>query len=445
VIYYFQRGMGLDYYKGEPVYEQEYTMISVEEARERILELVSVLEPEDVGIFEALDRVLAEDVYSDMNVPPLDNTAMDGYAVRAGDTFGADRSNPVSLQVIFDLAAGYTTDVSVRSGTAIRIMTGAPIPPGADAVVPFEETDEAQVGFAGLLAGQGGERWVKIFKAARLGANIRRAGEDLREGEKVLSLGMVVRPPEVGLLSSVGRSRVRVYRRPRVAIIATGDELVETAQRPGPGQIRNSNNYTVAAGVLRYGGKPLMLGIARDSHEDLSRKIKDGLEKGADLIITSGGVSVGDFDVVKQVLAAEGEIRFWRVRMKPGKPLAFGHIRGVPHLGLPGNPVSTAVAFELFVRPALLKMQGKTRFNKPEVEAVFQDSIPRKDDRRHYLRVVLDRREGQYVARLTGEQGSGILTSMVKANGLAIIPEDARSVAPGEKVRVMLLDWPEES
>ncbi len=445
MIYYFERGMGLDYHKERPVYEQEYTMISVEEARERILELVSILEPEDAGIFEALDRVLAEDVYSDMNVPPLDNTAMDGYAVRAADTFGADRSNPVSLQVIFDLAAGYTTDVSVRSGTAIRIMTGAPIPPGADAVVPFEETDEAQVGFAGLPASQGGGRWVKIFKAAKLGANIRRAGEDLREGERVLALGTVVRPPEIGLLSSVGRSRVQVHRRPRVAIIATGDELVEINQRPGPGQIRNSNNYTVAAGVLRYGGIPLMLGIARDSREDLSRKIEDGLENGADLIITSGGVSVGDFDVVKQVLAAEGEIRFWRVRMKPGKPLAFGHIQGVPHLGLPGNPVSTAVAFELFVRPALLKMQGKTRFNKPEVEAVFQDSIPRKDDRRHYLRVVLDRHGGQYVARLTGEQGSGILTSMVKANGLVIIPEDTRSVAPGEKVRVMLLDWPEES
>jgi molybdopterin molybdotransferase len=428
---------------------EAYPVLSVEEAQERILSYFHALEPERADIFQALGRVLAEDVYADMNIPPLDNTAMDGYAVRAADTAGASAESPVTLQVIHDLAAGYVTDVCVTSGTAIRIMTGAPIPGGADAVVPFEETDEAGNRPAGGEGGRSaaprpeapkGLTQVRVLKAAQLAANIRRAGEDVRQGARVLATGSVVRPAEVGLLASVGRSAVQVIRRPRVAILATGDELVEVDQVPGPGQIRNSNNYTVAASVLRHGGIPLMLGIARDNVQDLTARIKAGLDQHPDLFITSGGVSVGDFDVVKNVLAAEGEIGFWRVRMKPGKPLAFGLLRGVPHLGLPGNPVSSLVSFELFARPALLVMQGKPPDPLRQVDAVFVDGLRRKDDRRHYLRVIVEERDGQATARLTGEQGSGILSSMTRANGLAVIPEEASAVAPGSRVQVLMLE-----
>ena len=411
-------------------------MLSVEEAQERILRAFRPLETERVDLFQALDRVLAEDIQADMNIPPLDNTAMDGYAVRAADTAAASVDHPVLLKVIHDLAAGYVTDLRVEPGTAIRIMTGAPIPGGADAVVPFEDTGEGQ----GDSHGSESRGQVQVLKAARKGANIRSAGEDVHLGEKVLTKGSVVRPAEVGLLASVGRPSVLVHRRPRVAILATGDELVGVDQIPGPGQIRNSNNYTVAAAVLRYGGVPLMLGIARDNIPDLTAKIQAGLQQQPDLFITSGGVSTGDFDVVKNVLAAEGEIGFWRVRMKPGKPLAFGSLHGVPHLGLPGNPVSSLVSFELFARPALLLMEGKTRLDKPTVEATLLDGVRHKDDRRHYMRVIVEKRGSEYVARLTGEQGSGILSSVTKANGLAIAPEEMSSVAPGTRLQVMLLD-----
>ena len=407
-----------------------YPMLSVEEALERILSYFHPLEPEKVPILQSLGRVLAEDIHADMDIPPLANSAMDGYAVLAADTAGASPHNPRRLRIVHDLAAGYTTDVEVRPGTAIRIMTGAPIPPGADAVVRFEDTERE------------GD-WVNILTEVPVGKNVRPAGEDVRKGQLVLARGTVVRPQEVGMLAALGRREVLVIRRPRVAILATGDELVEIDQVPPPGKIRNANSYSNAAQVLRYGGVPVLLGIARDDVGELTAKVKEGLERGVDLFLTSGGVSVGDFDVVKKVLATEGEISFWRVRMKPGKPLAFGRIGGVPLLGLPGNPVSAMVSFELFARPAILKMLGKTELDKPTVEAILEDGIERKDNRRHFLRVSVERREGRYYARLTGEQGSGILSSMVKAQGLAIIPEDWECVEPGQRVRVMMLDWPE--
>ena len=320
--------------------------------------------------------------------------------------------------------------MAVTPGTAIRIMTGAPIPPGADAVVRFEDTR------------QEGE-WVEIFKEVPVGKNVRYAGEDVREGALILPKGTEIRPQEVGMLAALGHPTALVHRRPRVGILATGDEVIEIDAPWQPGKIRNANSYSNAAQVLRYGGVPVLLGIARDDVEELTEKIRSALEQRVDLLLTSGGVSVGDFDVVKKVLVAEGEIAFWRVRMKPGKPLAFGHIQGVPILGLPGNPVSAMVSFELFARPAILKMLGKTRLAKPTVEATLVDGIERKDDRRHFVRVMLTWREGGYEARLTGDQGSGILLSMVKAQGLAIIPEDADRLPPGAKVRVMMLDWPE--
>jgi len=407
-----------------------YPMLSVEEALERVLAAFEPLEPERVPVLETLGRVLAEDIYADMDIPPLTNSAMDGYAVQAADTAGASPEHPARLRVIYNLAAGYTTGMAVTPGTAIRIMTGAPIPPGADTVVRFEETEQ-----------DGG--WVNILKEVPLGKNVRQAGEDVRKGALILPRGTEIRPQEVGMLAALGHKDALVHRRPRVAILATGDEVIEVDAPWQPGKIRNANSYSNAAQVVRYGGVPILLGIARDDVEELTDRIRAGLEQGADLFLTSGGVSVGDFDVVKEVLAAEGEMAFWRVRMKPGKPLAFGHIQGVPLLGLPGNPVSAMVSFELFARPAILKMLGKTRLEKPTVEAILLDEIAHKDDRRHFLRVMIEERDSEYFARLTGDQGSGILLSMVRAQGLAIIPEDVDHLPAGARVQVMMLDWPE--
>ena len=408
-------------------------MLSVEEALERILSAFRPLEPERVPILEALGRVLAEDIYADEDIPPRANSSMDGYAVLSADTAGASRGVPVRLRVVGELAAGYVTDTEVTPGTAIRIMTGAPIPPGADAVVRVEDT-EAE-----------GE-WVDVFAGAEVGQYVRPAGEDVRQGELVLQRGTLVRPQEVGMLATLGHKEVLVVRRPRVAILATGDEVAEIDAPLAPGKIRNANSHSNAAQVVKCGGIPIMLGIARDRTQELTERIRAGLARGVDLFLTSGGVSVGDFDMVKGVLAAEGEINFWRVRMKPGKPLAFGRIGAVPVLGLPGNPVSVMVSFEMFVRPAILKMLGLTDWERPTVEATLVDEVKHKDNRRHYLRVRLEKgkekeeHEGEYRAYLTGEQGSGVLSSMVKANALAIIPEDWTHAPAGARVRVMTLD-----
>jgi molybdopterin molybdotransferase len=409
---------------------ESYPMLSVEEALDRVLKVFRPLPPERRPILEALGQVLAEDICAGMDIPPLANSAMDGYAVRCDDTSEASSEQPRRLRVVADLAAGYVLDAPIRPGTAVRIMTGAPVPPGAEAVIPFEEVER-----------DGDE--ILVFRQYPHLKNIRAAGEDVRAGQMVLAQGTVLRPQEIGMLAALGHQEALVHRRPRVAILSTGDEVIAVDAPWQPGKIRDANSYSNAAQVLRYGGVPLRLGIARDDVADLTAKIRAGLAQGADLFLTSGGVSVGDFDVVKKVLAAEGEMSFWRVCMKPGKPLAFGHIHGVPLLGLPGNPVSAMVAFEIFARPAILKMLGKTRLEKPTVEAVLLDEIKRKDDRRHYLRVSLEKHDGAYYARLTGDQGSGILLSMVRAQGLAIIPEDVHHLPAGSRVRVMMLDWPE--
>jgi molybdopterin molybdotransferase len=417
-------------------------MISVEEALSKILPRFSVLGPEEVELFDALDRVLAEDIYSDIDVPPFANSAMDGYAVRSTDVAEASRERPICLRVTGNLAAGYTSTVSLGPGTALRIMTGAPLPTGSDAVVRFEDTSEA-LGASTWGQETGAQPTVDVFVGVAAQDNVRPAGEDMRRGELVLGRGTVIRPADIGVLATLGRARVRVIRRPRVAILATGDELVGIDEPLAPGKIRNSNEYSVAALVMRYGGVPVRLGIARDNIADLTAKINAGLAQHVDLFITSAGVSVGDYDIVKDVLSHEGQMHFWQVRMKPGKPLAFGEIGGVPLLGLPGNPVSTMVSFEQFARPALLKMEGKTRWIKPTVEATLEDDVEN-SGRRGYIRVVLRKEGGAWWAHVTGGQGSGVLTSMSKANGLAVIPEDVQLMKAGECVLVQVLDWVEQ-
>lgn len=417
-------------------------MIPVEEARERILSYVSRLEPVRVPVLEALRQVTAEDVVAPFDIPPLDNTAMDGYAVRAADTVGASERSPRELRIVADLAAGAVLDMVVQEGEAVRIMTGAPVPPGADAIVPFEETDEPLRG-----PNETPQRGsiVRVFKEAKPGANIRRRGEDVRAGTVVLPQGRVIRPAEVGVLSSLGLREVLVYRRPVVAILSTGDEITEPGLPLQPGRIYDANAYSIAAMVKANGGIPRLLGIARDRVDDLTAKLRAGLD--ADLLVTSAGVSRGDFDVVKDVLAREGEIAFWTVRMKPGKPLAFGAFtapdgRRVPHLGLPGNPVSSMVAFELFGRPAIFKMLGRTDWERPTVEAILRDRVANEDGRRFYARCIVTRGDdGEWYAQLTGPQGSGILTSMSAANGLAVLAENRPVANPGERIPVLMLDW----
>jgi len=398
---------------------------------------VRPLEPERAPILEALGRVLAEEIVSDTDIPPFDNSAMDGYAVRAADATGA----PARLAVKGSVAAGYVAGERLGPGTAIRIMTGAPMPDGADAVVPFEETSDADRSKEARLAAPAAEIEVRVAVKPR--DHVRPAGEDLRRGELAMAPGRVIRAQEVGVLASLGRATALVHRRPRVAILATGDELLEVDEPLAPGKIRNSNEYTNTALVIRTGGVPIRLGIARDTAGELTAKIREGLAQGADLFLTSGGVSVGDYDVVKDVLGTEGRMQFWQVNMRPGKPLAFGLLPGgVPLIGLPGNPVSAMVSFEQFARPAILKMLGHSDLVKPTVRAIMDEPITT-SGRRTFARVVVTHREGQYHARTTGEQGSGVLTSMAKANGLAIVPEGVGYLATGTEVTVQMLDWPE--
>ena len=401
-------------------------MLTVEEALEKILARVEPLGTEKVSLLDALGRVIAEDIDTPRDIPPLDNSGMDGYAVRWEDVGKASRDRPVHLDVTEDLPAGFIATRPVGKAEAIRIMTGAPIPAGADTVVPVEETRKEGSG-------------VFIFKAVAKGDCIRKAGEDVKRGDQIIWAGDPVRPAEVGMLASVKRSFVSVYQRPQVAILCTGDELVDVDEELVDPNIISSNSYTLAAQVKDCGAIPIQLGIARDRKEDIQAKLRQGLR--ADVILSSAGVSVGDYDFVKEVFLDLGvEMVFWKVAMRPGKPLAFGTLAGKLVFGLPGNPVSSMVSFEQFVRPSLLKMMGHRRLTRPVIEAILREDIRKEPGRRHFVRASVSFERDHYFVTTTGDQGSGILRSMVKANGLVIIPEGTERVKAGEKVRVQLLD-----
>jgi len=417
-------------------------VISVETALDKILSNIQPLGEEDRPLLESLGQVLAEDVYADINVPPRDNSGFDGFAVRSSDIKGAGINNPRVLRVIDMVVAGDVPHKTVESGAAVRIMTGAPIPEGADCVVGFENTDESE---RALSAG-GMPLEIGIKAEILSGDNIRKTGESIKKGSLVLAKGTILRPSEIGVLASMGRASIKVIRRPVIAILATGDELTNLGEPLVDGKIYNSNTYSVAAQVVREGGIPRILGIALDNEASVVEKINQALD--ADMLVTIGGVSMGDYDVVKNVLSRQGEMMFWKVRTKPGKPLAFGTIRRIgsdlPHLGLAGNAVSSMVNFELFVRPAILKMMGKIHLAKPSVEAIIEEGISNSDGRRVFARVIVEKRDGRYYARLTGPQGSGILTSMSMANGLAIVPEDREKVKKGDILQVLMLDWSQD-
>jgi molybdopterin molybdotransferase len=401
-------------------------MITVDEALEKILSHIQPLGFEKVSILEALGRVIAEDMIAPRDLPPYDNSGMDGYAVRYEDIRDASEKNPVRLEVIEDLRAGFISKRTVQKGQAIRIMTGAPIPKGADAVVPVEETER-------------GNGFVFILKAGFPGGYIRRAGEDIRRGDLVISAGDLIRPSEIGMLASMGRSFVSVYQRPSVAILCTGEELVDVGESLDGVKIVSSNSYTLAAQVRECGAIPIQLGIAKDRKDEIKEKVLQGLR--ADVFISSAGVSVGDYDFVRDVLKELGvEMIFWRVAMKPGKPVAFWMFDGKPAFSLPGNPVSSMITFEQFVRPSLLKMMGHRQIFRPVIEAILREDIRKELGKRHFVRAMVSFEKDGYCVTTTGPQGSGILRSMVKANGLIIIPESQEIVRAGEKVKVQLLD-----
>jgi molybdopterin molybdotransferase len=399
-------------------------MRSVEEAQSEILGAVAPLGAESVLLLDSLGRVLAEDLVAERTLPPWDNSEMDGYAVHAADTARA----PVVLALQGEAAAGRPAAEPLRPGHAYRIFTGAPLPTGANAVVKQEDVEI-------------GDGVVRLRAPVREGESVRSRGSDVAPGERALRRGAVMKAGEVGLCAALGRTQVQVHRRPLVAILSTGDELVEPDRAPGPGQIVNSNSLAVAALVREIGATPVRLGVVPDDPKAIEARIQEA--RFADLLLTIGGVSVGDHDHVRDVLAALGcELRFWKVRVKPGKPLVFGLWNGRPVLGLPGNPVSSMVTFELFARPALLKLMGRAQVERYRTRARLLAPVGKDDDRRHYLRAVVSRDGEELVVRVLSKQSSGQLSSMVGVNAFAILPEEARGAAEGEILEVLLLDEP---
>ena len=399
-------------------------MLSVAEALERVLAGVPVLDAESVLLAEALGRVLAVPVVSAREIPPWDNSSMDGYAVRAEDTVAASAGHPVALAVAGDVFAGGAPRGALGPGQAYRILTGAPLPPGSDAVVPQEEVRR-----------EGGR--VTLTHPVDRGAYVRTRGEDIRSGERLIEPGAVLRPAALGVLASLGHARVEVFRRPSVAVLSTGDELVAPEAPLGPGQIADSNSYTLSGLVWEAGAVPLSLGIAPDHREVLVERLQRGLH--ADVIVSSAGVSVGDRDFVREAAESLGaRLDFWKVNMRPGKPITFGRIGESFFFGLPGNPVSSMVTFELFVRPVLRRLGGYRTLSRPRIRARALEPIGNPGSRPGYLRVRLERSGGAVGARPTGNQGSGILRSMLLADGLAVVPADTE-IPKGDEVEVILL------
>ncbi len=395
-------------------------MPSFHEARRIILETVAPLAAEVVPAPEAVGRVLAEDVKAPFDLPHWDNSAMDGFALR-----GQDAAASGGLRVSGFVPAGAAPSGAISPGTAVRVLTGAPIPPGADTVVPIEETEERD----GVL---------RLLRPVRAGAHVRRRGEDLRAGDVVLLAGTVLGPAELSALASCSRLAVSVIRRARVAILSTGDELVEPGAPLAPGLIHDSNGWALAAAVRQAGGVPAVLGIARDDRDALRRLLREGLA--ADALVTSAGVSVGDRDHVRDVLEELGARQvFWKVDVKPGRPTAFALAGGTPVFSLPGNPVATLLTFDQLVRPALLRMMGHARVLRPLVPAILRDGLSRRPGRVELVRVRLERSGGALVATSAGDQATGMLRTLLRADGIVVVPAERGAIEPGGAVEVQVL------
>jgi molybdopterin molybdotransferase len=403
------------------------SLLSVQAAQERILSHFKPVETETLPLDRCAGRVLAADIIS-TDFPLFDNSSVDGFAVIAADVADANASSPRTLSVAADIPAGSPPGVSLVRGQAARIMTGAPLPQGADAVVMIEDTN-----FDYQTAGANAPDEIEIFKAVKPGENIRTRGMDIKSGQKVLSAGHFLRAQDLGLLAMLGLSKVNVYRKPRAALLSSGDELIPVDQPLKPGKIHDTNSYTLAALIEDSGCEVLRLGIAPDQRDEIQALFDKAAGMNVDVIISSAGVSVGAFDFIKEVIESNGRLDFWKVNMRPGKPLAFGQYRGAPFIGLPGNPVSAFVGFEVFVRPVLGRLAGLKSVARPKVRVRLAESIE-SDGRESYLRAVVEERDGVLSAKLTGHQGSGNLLSLVQANALLIVPAGVKSLAVGAEV-----------
>ena len=408
-------------------------LLSVDQARERILSQLHPVTTEKRDLAECASRVLARDIAASTDLPPFDNSSMDGFAVRAVDVANATDASPQRLSVVADIPAGSAPLIFLAPGQAARIMTGAQIPDGADAIVPVEETD-----FVSRDAGSPPPGQVLILTAAKPGANIRTSGMDIKTGEIVLQKGRRLQAQDLGLLAMLGVAKVEVHRKPRVALLSSGDELVGVDAPLEPGKIRDSNSYVLAALIESAHAEALRLGVANDTRESVEALFEQAAAQKVDMIISSAGVSVGAFDFIKDVVDSNGRMDFWRVNMRPGKPLAFGEYRGIPFIGLPGNPVSAFVGFEVFVRAALGRLGGELNGGRHAVRVRTVEEI-NSDGRESYLRAIVEEKNGVLSAKLTGHQGSGNLRSLVQANALLIISAGVKCVPAGQEVHAWLL------
>lgn len=404
-------------------------MLSVAEARERILSHFQSIGAETIPLASCAKRALAVGIIAPHDIPPFDNSAMDGFALRAEDT----SASSTTLQVVADIPAGSTPSTTLAHGEAARIMTGAPIPDGANAVIPVEDTD-----FNHHTAGTSAPKTVSFSKTMKAGENIRPRGMDIHADEIVLQRGHTLKPQDLGLMATLGLANVTVYKRPRVALLSSGDELLDVDSPLEAGKIRDSNSYTLAAAIESAGAEAVRLGVAKDSREAVTALLDKAVAERVDLILSSAGVSVGAFDFIKDVVETNGGMDFWRVNMRPGKPLAFGNYRGINFIGLPGNPVSAFVGFEVFARPALERMGGRLDGGRQTVRVRCEEEIE-SDGRESYLRAKTRMENGVLSACLTGHQGSGNLLSLVQADALLIIPAGVKCVPAGQEVDAILL------
>lgn len=406
------------------------TNISVEKAKKILLNQDIKIDIIDIPILESLGYVLGEDIISDINMPPFDRSPLDGYALKSEDIEGATRENPIVLKVIDYVPAGYVSSKKIENGQAIRIMTGAKIPEGANIIIKYEDTDFT-------------DKDVKIYNYLKPNSNIIKMGEDIGVGALVLKKGHIIGPADIGILATLGKTMVKVYSKPKIAILATGDELIEIDETPREGKIRNSNSYTIAAQVKRIGGEPIILGICSDKLDEIKDKLEASLQW-ADMVITTGGVSVGDADLVKESFQEiGGEILFWRVNMKPGTPIAVAKYKNKLIFGLSGNPAAASITFEKFVRPTILKLMGKTKYNLMKVESILESEFTKVSNQNRYLRAITYYKDGVFFTKLPDKHSSGILTSLSGTNSLFYIRAGTGPYKSGDKIEVEILDYPE--
>lgn len=412
--------------------------IKFETALKIIRDATKPLACEEVKLRQALGRILSKDIFAAQNLPPFDNSAMDGFALNSQDTKAASKKQPVTFKIVEDLPAGKIAQKKIRVNEAARIMTGAAMPYGAESVVKKE--DIKKVSSVRCQVSSKKEEYIYVFKEVERGENIRRAGEDVKKSEKVLVKGAKIGPAEVGMLAALGIEKVKVYKKTRVGILSTGDELISLGKRLTAGKIRNSNSYSLYSAVLSCGAMPFDFGIACDTKKEIKHKIQEASKSGLDILLISGGVSVGEYDYIGDVLKDLGaKIKFWRLKIRPGKPLLFAILNDVLIFGLPGNPVSSLICFEEFVKLAIIRLSGNKHFTTPVVYAILDEKIEKKKGLTYFLRVKLENKKGRFFARLSGSQGSGILKSLVLADGLMVLPEGVRRVKKDDLVKVQLL------